>query len=129
MSCVTVMEFKCSKCPGLLLRSQGEKKKHKNFHKDIGDEHEAVKGANGCHGKVAGGQKASGSGQGGGQEAVGGGQEAAGAGQEAVGGGQEAGGGGQEARGGGQEAEGVGQGTGGGGGLVYQVFVLEGMED
>ena len=123
------MEFKCSKCPGLLLRSQGEKKKHKNFHKDIGDEHEAVKGANGCHGKVAGGQKASGSGQGGGQEAVGGGQEAAGAGQEAVGGGQEAGGGGQEARGGGQEAEGVGQGTGGGGGLVNQVFVLEGMED
>ena len=84
-----VMVFKCSKCPGLLLRSQGEKKKHKkNSHK----EQEVVKGAGDCDEKEIDSQKPEGDiqdaelGQVDGQEAGSGGQDVLG---EALGGGKE----------------------------------------
>ena len=135
------MEFKCSKCPGLIIRSQGEKKKHKNYHKDIDEEQETVKGDGVWHGEAVGGgleavggelevegdgQEAGGSDQeaeGGGQEAKGGGQEAVGGDQEVEGNRQEAAGSDQEAEGGGQEAEGIRKETWGEGELVNQVFV------
>ena len=87
------MVLKCSKCPGLLLRSQGEKKKHKkNSHRDLSEEQEVVKGAGDCDGKENDGKKPEGDGQDAeldqvdGQEAWSGGQDVLG---EAVGGGQE----------------------------------------
>ena len=121
------MEFKCSKCPGLIIRSQGEKKKHKNYHKDLNEEQENVKGDGVWHGEaVGGGLEAVGGDQeaeGGGQEAKGGGQEAVGGDQEVEGNRQEAAGSDQEAEGGGQEAEGIRKETWGEGELVNQVFV------
>ena len=123
------MEFSCAKCPGLVLRSQGEKKIHKSYHKALANRQEVVKGEGGWHGKVegcqeekmgdqeaGGGEEAGGHDQeagGRGQEAGGHGHEAGGYGQEAGGRGQEAGGHGQEAGGYGQEAGGRGQETGG----------------
>ena len=116
------MEFSCAKCPGLVLRSQGEKKIHKSYHKALANRQEVEKGAGGWHGKVEGcqeekmgDQEAGGGEEAGGhdQEAVGRGQEAGGHGQEAGGYGQEAGGRGQEAGGHGQEAGGYGQEAGG----------------
>ena len=118
------MEFSCAKCPGLLLRSQGEKKKHKTHHKNGQKAVKCVKGAGVWHGNVGGGQdegmgdQEAGVGQlagGGGHEARGGGQEAGGGGQDAGGGGQDAGGGGQDAWGGGQVAGGSYQEAGEGG--------------
>ena len=125
------MEFSCAKCPGLVLRSQGEKKIHKSYHKALANRQEVEKGAGGWHGKVEGcqeekmgDQEAGGGEEAGGhdQEAVGRGQEAGGHGQEAGGYGQEAGGRGQEDRGRGREAGVGGQEAGaGGGGHIKQV--------
>ena len=108
------MEFSCAKCPGLVLRSQGEKKIHKSYHKALANRQEVEKGAGGWHGKVEGCQEEKMGDQeaGGGEEAGGHDQEAVGRGQEAGGHGQEAGGYGQEAGGRGQEAGGHGQDAG-----------------
>ena len=58
MSCIVVMAFKCFKCPGVLLRSIGEKEKHKKIgYIDLREEQEAVRGAGVCDGREIGGQK------------------------------------------------------------------------
>ena len=115
MSCIVVMVIKCSKCPGLLLRSQGEKKKHKNYHKDLSEEQEVVKGAGDCDGKQIGDQEHEGDGQ----EHEGDGQDGGVGGQEAGSGGLETGWVGQDVLG---EAVGGGQEDWDGGGLDNQVI-------
>ena len=118
------MEFSCAKCPGLVLRSQGEKKIHKSYHKALANRQEVEKGAGGWHGKVEGCQEEKMGDQeaGGGEEAGGHDQEAGGRGQEAGGRGQDAGEHGKEDRGRGHEAGVGGQEAGaGGGGHIKQV--------
>ena len=119
------MNFKCSECPGLLLRSLGEKKQHKNYHKASIKEQETVKGAGSCDGRAGGDQGAAGDSQ----EDVIGGQEAVVAGQEPEVVGQEPVVAGQETVRGGQGTVVAGQETGGCGGIVDQVYGWEGSEN
>ena len=112
------MNFKCSECPGLLLRSLGEKKQHKKYHKASIKEQETVKGAGSCDGREGGDQGAAGDSQ---DDVI--------SGQEAVVAGQEPEVDGQEPVRGGQGTVVAGQETGSCGGIIDQVYGWDGSEN